>query len=315
MNRIARTLLTLSLLFMPGIAMAGPATTGDAISNFDSDIFTNVPMVLADFFFLCGVILVCAGLYHLASGHNQGSQTKKSHGGWMLLCGILMASLPLVLGVDVGTLLGVGAFTGGDSASVGSTTSCLSGTSNSAMECVLRNISVNVVPIAIHTAFLGCYLVAAIIACSIILQLASSRRNNVDEPRHWKIKLAVAGILLNVPMFLSDLGSSFGYGQLINGDGYQGLDGDSPSSLLTYVPPGGASDALQQYAGTIQWAFVILSMFGIFYAIYGIALLMKFEEGHHTKASAWVHIVAGILLANIGETVQFIWPTFFGGSA
>lgn len=314
MKKIKQIILTLSLILMPGIAIAAPSTMGDAISSFDQDIFTNVPTVMADFFFMCGVILVCVGLYHLASGFNQNSQTKKAHGGWMLFAGFLMSALPLVLGVDVGTMLGVSAFTGGNSASVGATTSCLSGSSDNAMECVLKNISVNVVPIAIHTVFIGCYLVAALITCSIILKLAESRRNGVNEPEHWKAKLAVCGILLNVPTFLSELGASFGYGALIDGSGYEGLNGDSPSSLLTYSPPGGISE-LQKYEGTIQWAFVILSMFGIFYAIYGVALLMKFEDRQHTKASAWVHIIAGILLANIGQTVQYIWPTIFGSGS
>lgn len=315
MKKIKWIIATLSLFLVPGIAMAGPSTAGDAIQNFDQDIFTNVPTAMGDFFFLCGVVLVCMGLYHLASGFNQNSQTKKSHGGWMLLCGIVMSSLPLLLGIDVETMLGVSAFTGGNSASVGATTSCLSGSAGSdEMACVLRNLAVNVVPIAVHTVFVGCYLVAAIIACSIILKLAESRRNGVNEPDFWKAKLAVCGILLNVPIFLSEFGSTFGYGSLIDGSGYEGMDGDSPSSLLTYVPPGDAS-GLQHYAGAIQWAFVILSMFGIFYAIYGIVLLMKFEDRQHTKASAWVHIIAGILLANIGQTVQYIWPTLFGGGS
>ena len=196
----------------------------------------------------------------------------------MFFGGVLLTTLPVALGVDVMTFLdprgSYYGYVGGGNNTVGQPQLCFSingsGSSSFPITCILQNIATNVVPVAIETTFILCYVIALVVALNIIVGLARSRRSyNSEPPKHWHIKLFIAGLLANIPVFMGDVATSFGYNSIVDENGYQGMSGSSPSSLLAYNPPGGTS-ALTQYASTIQWGMVILSMFGVFYFIYGV---------------------------------------------
>lgn len=316
--------LIASALFLtladPAIAMAAgsPSTIGGAIEYFKQNFFVGFTGAFIVLAFIIGVVLTIYGVINISKSGRNGPPL--AHGIYMMFGGFVMATLPAALGVDVMTILDPNSsfygYVGGGNSAVGQPQVCFSvsgtGGSNFPMNCVLQNIATNIVPVAVETSFILCYLIALIVAANIVVGLAKSKRSPSSEPpRHWHIKLIVAGILANIPLFLGDLATSFGYTSIVTENGYQGINGSSPSSLLAYTPPPGTT-ALTTYANTIQWAMVILSMFGVFYSIYGILLLLNTEDRHHSRSMAWVHIIGGVFLANIGLTVKLLSKTTLG---
>lgn len=311
------------LVFMnPVIALAAggtPSTLGGAIQYFESNFFIGFTGALVVFAFVGGVVMVISGVTNIAKAGTR-SGPPFSHGIFLFFGGVLLTTLPVALGVDVMTFLDPSGsyygYVGGGNNTVGQPQLCFSinggGSSSFPITCILQNIATNVVPVAIETTFILCYVIALVVALNIIVGLARSRRSyNSEPPKHWHIKLFIAGLLANIPVFMGDVATSFGYNSIVDENGYQGMSGSSPSSLLAYNPPGGTS-ALTQYASTIQWGMVILSMFGVFYFIYGVLLMLNTEDRHHSRSMAWVHVVGGVMLANIGTTIKWMSNTFLG---
>lgn len=312
-------MVLLATLAGVGRAQAQTVTTiGGSIHYALQTTVIALTGVIVVVFFLIGVWLVISGLAGMIGSRGQ---TNVTGGIFKIGGGSILVSLPLALGIDVATLFGDGSnpYVGGGNDAVGAPQICLSasgagGASNFPTTCVLHNIAINVVPVAVETAFIVCYIIALLVAGSVFIGLARSRRSNgVDEPKHWQLKLAVAGIMANIPVFLGDVAATLGWQSVVTGSGYQGISGGTVNSVLAYAAPAG-STLLQKYAETIQWALVVLSMFGVIYAIYGVALMLNVEQRNHSTAKAWVHVLGGVALANIWVVIKLAESTMFGQS-
>lgn len=311
-------MVAVAILTMTGSAQAQTVTTiGGSIHYALKSTAIALTGAIVVFFFLAGIWMVISGLGVMIGGRGQFNV---KGGLFRIAGGSILVSLPLALGIDVATIFGDGstAYTGGGNATVGTPQVCLSmsgGMKSFPTTCVLHNIAINVVPIAVEAAFVICYIIALIVAGNVFLGLARSRRNNgVDEPKHWQLKLAVAGIMANIPVFLGDVAATFGWQSVVTGSGYQGISGGTVNAALAYTASTG-STLLQKYAETIQWALVVLSMFGVIYAIYGIGLMMNVEHRNHSTAKAWIHVVGGVALANIGFFIKLASTSLFGQSS
>lgn len=285
------------------------STFGDAVNSILSNLTGALPNGLSILFFLIGVYMIVAGLWGLANNYgDRGGGTPVKGAIALILGGAALTTLITFFDSDLATVFGaVGHYTGAK-VSVGTPTNCLSASSGSGnggqLDCILHNIGVNLIPVAVETLFIGCMLVGYGLVGSIIYKLAmSARRPGLEAPRHWGLKLFSAVLLGNFPWLVNLLSVTMGYQPLTDNSGYHGVQGGAASSLLSYS--GSGSGKLAQLSGVITWGCVIVSGFGLFYTAQGIFMLMS-PESHPNRGKAFAHIFFGVLMANIYMTAKFI---------
>jgi hypothetical protein len=295
----------------PHLAFA-QSTVGNAIANFGSNLENPLLTAVVVIAFAIGLYLIGTGLIAIADASSNSGQVQYRDGIIKMLIGSALMALPTVLGVTVQTVLGTAVYGGSANASVGGPQNCLASSGSGSLTCVLQNISVNVVPIAIETTFVMCWVFAVIILAMTLYQLSASNQRGGDAPKNWKMKLVLVGILADFPFFMSSIESSLGItNQTITSNGYAGMSGSNPNMMLAYQAPGGG--ALAQYSQAIGYAFVVISMFGVFYTLYGVGILMS-ENPRGSKWSGIVHILGGIALANPKYVTCFFINTLLGNT-
>ena len=305
---------TLFVAGWPSLAHAatGSDTVGSAIQYALSSTINAAAHLIILLAFLAGIYLLGSGLMLLYEASDQNRGTGMREGVLKLLAGSALCALPALLGISVETILNTAVYGGSTSAPIGAVQSCVSISGSIPMTCVLKNIASNVVPIATEAAFVICWVVALILLFNTVYGLAVSQgRGGSAAPQYWKLKLVAAGILANLPIFLEIIANTLGvHTGTVNASGFQGMSGGQVSSILAYAPSG-VSGQLAQYTQEISYGFVIISMFGIFYALYGLALLMNPQSNKSKFDIAW-HIIGGVALANPNYSVCLLVNTLMG---
>lgn len=309
-------LLGLLIVAWPGVSHAAGTSAGGTIGSVihyalssTVDAASHLVILLA---FLGGLYLLGSGLLSLYEASDQNRNGGLKDGIFRLLGGAVLCALPSALGISVETVLHAEIFGGSTSAPIGAVQSCVSLNGKIPMTCVLKNIASNVVPIAVEAAFVICWLVALIILFNTAYGFAVAQgRGGSNTPQHWKLKLVAVGILANLPVFLETVAHTLGiHSGTVTSGGYQGMNGGQVASILAYVPPG-MPNKLAQYTQEISYGFVIISMFGIFYALYGLVQLMDPQSKKSKFDIAW-HIIGGVALANPNYSVCLLVNTLMG---
>lgn len=285
------------------------STFGAAVNLILSNLTGALPGALSILFFVLGIYMVFAGLWGLANNYgDRGGATPVKGAITLVLGGAALTSLVALFDTGLSTVFGtVGYYTGAQVA-VGTPTNCLATSSGSGnggqLDCILHNVGINLIPVAVETLFVACMLVGYATVGALIYKLAmSSRRPGVEPPRHWGLKLFGAVLLGNFPWLVNLLSITMGYQPLTDNSGYHGVQGGAASSILSYAGP--SSGKLAQLSGVITWGCVIVSGFGLFYTAQGIFMLMS-PDVHPNRGKAYAHIFFGVLMANIYETARFI---------
>lgn len=309
------TLFFAALVFPARASAAiGSNTIGGTINTMMTNLQTPLITTIVLIAYGLGFYLVGTGLWALIDSANPDmAGVHNRHAVIKMAAGSAITVLPSLLGIDVETLLGVGTYSGSGTGNAGAVQNCIGTSTSFPLSCVLHNISSNVVPVATSAVFALSWVFAAGLLVSTIYQVAvAQQRGGNDMPRHWKTKLVLVGILANLPFFLTTLEGTLGItGGTITSSGYAGMAGGSAASMLAYQAPV-SSAKLTQYAQAISYAFVVISMFGIFYVLYGLGVFINSDHSRTSKFSAVIHIAAGVALANPKTSVCLVVNTLMG---
>jgi hypothetical protein len=279
---------------------------GGMIYSMASDIANPVGMLLIAGAYLTGFWLAYSGLMAFYRGSN-GDHHRYAEGLLKLVGCALLCSLPDTFGVGVATFFGSnGSYTGNLATAFANhaVQDCTTVSGDAGITCVAKNVATNLVPIFVETSFVLMKVLGFCMGGSLIYKLAASQNERGRGlPDGWTVQMGVAFILCNAPSLWAAAETSLGVSNpLITGSGAQGLGQSGPPSMLAYTYSGsGAGTLLASYQQLIGWCFVILVMFGIVAMWRGIMQLKAHAEGNKQGGglgSAFVHIIAGVILAN-----------------
>lgn len=296
-------------LALPDTAAAAP-TIGASLSIF-AQVIGPLITLTAVMSTVVGAYLLFNGLKSFADASSSRGQVTFNDGFAKLIGAVLLISIPETLGIGVTSLFGATYDTRvyDGSYEYGGVTSCISG-GGMILSCMANNIATNVVPVFLKVAFALMFLSGAALAAQTIYKMATQHGNGQrGHERGLVLKLLIAIVLANSPVFLGQMSETFG----ITGGTLSAIGTiNSSSSLLAYNAPAGM---LSQYASLIASLFRIFVMFGVIAVWRGLFLLKAGAEGSQQGAAgagAW-HIIGGVFLVNIKFTVCLVLNTTAGG--
>lgn len=294
-------------------------TIGQVVHNAGSDIFNPIAIFLSGLSYMLAIYMAGNGLWYLkqASSENNNHHRRTSFQGLSRILGAgALGALPDTLNVGVGTFFSNIGTSSVNLGEAGSVSSCMTteGTTN-ALTCVAENIGKNIVPVTIQVLFMGMFLVGV---CIIMKQIYSLSVHQEGGGRNGGLgtifsKIMVGIICCNVPAFFYAFEGTFGVSNSIITESGANVNTSSVPSILSYTPSANV-EILQSFSELISWCFVFLVLVGVLSFIRGVAILYSHSEqsGRNSLTSAYVHMIAGILLANGKFTMCFLLSSFIG---
>lgn len=288
-------------------------TVGESIANTSKSL-PYLEIFITGLALMSGVILVANGLIYIKkSGENDGRHTA-TKGGIRILCGGMLAALPDIMGVGLQTILQSGHYTGGLNESPGSVSTCLADATNaSSLECVAKNVGVNVVPVAETFVFALAMLFGSIVIFRAIVKLANHEGQGQQGRGAILGQLAVGLLACNVPLAMYIIQNTLGFsnGVMTSTTSVVAGGGSSVPSVLSYTPDSSV-EILTQFSNTISWCFVFISLVGVIAFVKGLVQLYAAttgQGGHKAVNSGLVHMFGGVCAANIKLTSCLLFST------
>lgn len=278
-------------------------TVGGSIANTSKSL-PFLEIFVTGLCLMGGVWLAANGLIYIKkSGENDGRHTA-TKGLIRIACGALLAAIPNTMGSGLATLLGVGHYSGGLNQSPGGVETCLAGASNaSALECVAKNVGMNVVPVAETFIFALAMLFGTIVIFRGIVKLANHDGQGQQGKGAIIGQICVGLLACNVPYGMYIIQNTMGFtnGVMTASSSAVAGGGGSVPSVLSYTPDGSVA-ILAQFANTISWCFVFISLIGVIAFVKGLVQLYAAttgQGGHKAVNSGLVHMFGGVCAANI----------------
>lgn len=322
-----RFLLVLGFMILfPGLANAADGTgntVGGLVYDAGKDMFSPLFVVISSFSYILGIWLASNAVWHLkqaGEASHGGHQHTYMQGVSRLLGAGALAAFPDTINSGIMTFLSGSGHYVGSLRTPGNVQSCLSQTisgDDNAMLCVARNVGVNIVPVTLDFVFMGTFILGAIIIGKALYALSTkSQHNHHSGPTSSILGRLIVGIICcNLPMFMSSLQSTLGFGNGVITSTGSAIGGTSVPSVLAYQAPDNIT-ILASFSSLISWCFVFLSLFGVFFVIRGLTILYAtVSSGRGDTNANWaagVHIVAGICLANGKASVCYLLSSFIG---
>lgn len=303
---------------MTHVAFAADSTNtiGGVVYDAGSDLFNPVLIMLSGISYMLSVWMAGNGLWYLKKANDENEHGNKStyQGLARILGAGALGALPDTLNAGILTFLsGTGNYTG-NIVGAGSVSSCLSSEgSTNALTCVAENVGRNIVPVTVQFIFIGCFIIGAGIILRELYKLSTHHEGARITMGSIFTKMVVGIICCNVPAFFYAFEGTLGINDsTITGSG--AAVGDSVPSMLSYTPSSNVA-VLQSFSQLISWCFVFLVLVGVLSFVRGVAILYAQADGgggRNSTTSAFVHMVAGILLANGKMAMCFIMTSFIG---
>lgn len=317
MFKIVLGLLLMPLFINNAFADSTTNTIGDVVYHAGNDIFNPIAIFLSGFAYLLAIYMAGNGLWYLkkASNENNNGRFTPIQGLMRILGAGALAALPDTLNVGIGTFFSNLGTSTVNLSNAGTVSSCMTteGTTN-ALTCVAENIGKNIVPVTIQALFMGMFLVGACIIIKQLYTLSVHQEGARVTLGSTFSKIMVGIICCNVPAFFYAFEGTFGVTNSIVTNSGAGVNTTNIPSILSYTPSANVQ-VLQSFSELISWCFVFLVLVGVLSFIRGVSILYSHSNGgggHSSLTSAYVHMIAGILLANGKFTMCFILSSFIG---
>lgn len=322
--KFSRYTLAGFLFLMTGVLLSGSAfatetsnTVGDTIVSARAS-FPAMATFISFMSGFCGICIVGRGIYILARFHDPhaGQRAPVKVGLMHILGGGAIFSLPSLLGISVLSILGVRQYSSGMGATAGSTETCLATSDKtSAIECVAKNIGVNVVPVALNFIYvcsfiIGLYLIYLAIYKFIMAQNDGHQKASVGSTI---MRLVVASICCNIPYAMTIFQGTLGIGSGVMTASGSVVGGASIPSIMTYTP---STDVqiLNDFSHVISWCFVFLTLVGVLAYCKGLmhlyAVSVNGGGGKASLSSAITYMVTGVIVANMKWAACIFLKTF-----
>lgn len=269
-------------------------------------IFTNGLSVIGVFVILmlcvCGcsafLLGISAGLdiADYATKGQRYARTKPAAPVYKFIGAACLFEVPQVLGITWGGFLGITSpmqSLAASASGVAMPTNCLASGNSNPVECIITNISVDVIPqfvtfLLVMAGATALYFIAKFIHAMID---RGSYHDAASKPLPWG-KLVVGVVFAGIGFVLEVFGSSIGLsGGLVDAAGFQ-----STANAVSYLPMVGS--LTPQVQEMIQGAIIILGAVGVYEVIHGGFILAGAMDGNQ-QSSGWkatVHVVLGMAL-------------------
>ena len=336
-----RAPLALTLVML--LASVRPATAQESLGGRLNAVIENLsgPVIylIAILAFVVGLGLFAKGLMGLIKAGQQGYVgSQNGMGGPLatLVAGAFLTILPHFAGVGITTIFGssdvfgmadltshtfaldddAGSRSAARSSSfagfatVEAPTNCIE--SAATVTCMAGNVAKNVVPVGVLAIFIAAFVIGLAQLMGCLKSAVEGMDTGRGLPPGWFAKLVIALLLMN-SIILFNLATStiFGGGDLMNQTGL-----NLGSSLLSYSLPGSGTDGpWVHYEEMVQYALIILTLFGAWTFVKGLTVLSAASEGRSQNATVGggvVFVVAGVLLVNSKQSVCILATTILG---
>lgn len=316
-------MIKILFLLMMGISLSIPAyasssnTIGDVVYDAGNDLFSPLAIMLSGIAYMLSIWMAGNGLWYLkrAGDENDNGRHTIAQGMFRIFGAGALGALPDTLNVGIGTFFANMSNTNVVSlSSAGSVSSCMSDSgSTNALTCVAENVGRNIVPVSIQVIFIGMFLVGACIIMKEVYGLATHQEGGRKTLGSMSMKILVGIICCNVSAFFYAFENTFGISNSIITNSGAGVSTSSVPSMLSYTPSSSVA-VLESFSTLISWCFVFLVLVGVLSFVRGVAILYSHSEGQSRSSltSAYVHMIAGILLANGKYTMCFMLSSFIG---
>lgn len=316
--------LIAGLTLLVGVALSSAAVAAESSNTVGDSIVSArsaFPAMATFISYLSGVVGICLvgrGLYILARLHDPhaGQRAPVKTGLLHIMGGGAVVSLPSLLGISILSVLGVGQYSSGMGVTAGSTETCLATSDKtSAIECVAKNIGVNVVPVSLNFMYvcafiIGLYLIYLAIYKFIMAQNEGHQRATVGKT---VMQIAIASFCCNLPYGMTILQGTLGIGTGVMTTTGSAIGGNAVPTIMTYTP---STDVqiLNDFSKVISWCFVLLTMVGVMAYCKGLmhlyAVSVNGGGGRASLSSAVTFMVTGVIVANMKWAICIILKTF-----
>lgn len=319
-----------TVIGFPSLSFAAESsnTVGDSIVSARA----SLPSILVFVNALCVFVALCLvgkGLHVLGKWHDKqsGERAPVMHAGCLILGGCLLCAIPQTISVSSFSLMGQQRYASGIGVNAGSVSTCVAGSAGSGAgasaidntspaECVMQNIGVNVVPVALNMIYalgmlIGFIIIARALAAFAIQYGTPQSRQTIGG---LCAKIVIGSIACNLPAAMFIMQSTLGVGSGTMTMTGSVISGSSLPSIMTYTPSTDIT-ILQDAGKTISWCFVFLSLVGVLAYCKGLAQLYAISVngsagGRASLASAMTFMIAGIAVANMKWTACLFMKTF-----
>ena len=313
-------------------AQTSTSTLGQTLANFISNVWQPFFLLVATLSAIAGIFLLIRALFRIIEVSRQPFGFEGLSSAIIsLISGILLLVLPDLAGIGMLTVLGDvqgGNSLGGNAldyndrigyqgdfinqifggiTNVGAVESCInlnenySSNSTNAIGCMVRNLAVNVIPIAVFLLFSITFIIGFTgLAVNIIGLIKATQRQARISSILTSMLFNV--LLMNIPFLFRTVGNTIiaPTDSVISGNAI-----NTSSSLLSWT----ATDTnYQVWCNLFSQLIIILLFFGIFAFVRGVYMLKVLSETGRqggTYSMASVYMIAGLLLANL-KTVMLI---------
>lgn len=310
---ILLSLAGMGIPFSASYAATYSNTVGGSIANMEGS-FPGLTVFFTGFCLIVGVYLVANGLMTLKQSQEEhlaaDTRFRPSSALLKIAGGALLVAIPDTIDSGLMTILKVKHYTGGINTTPGDVQVCLvNGSNASAVECVARNVAVNVVPVAMTFLSVGCFLFGGFILANAIVKFTAN--NNDGRMPKGKLfgQIAAGLVLCNVNEAMTAVQNTLGISSgVMTSNGSIITGGGSVPSSLTYTPDTSVQ-MLTQFANTISWGFVILSLFGMIAFVRGVGKLYMASTGHGGPkeiSGGMLHMIFGVACTNVKVTTCWV---------